>query len=271
MTLIDEREEIGIFGLGFLGKELAKLTSWKEGSWGSWHSSPVDSCSLEQFHFDWQDQSSWKGIPKRPVVMILTIPAPTLDLDMLSIQIRHWKDWMHENRPMLQRLILISTTGVYPKQEGIWKENSIFKPDSDSGKRRMLVEQELLEGFQLQVIRPGGIYGPGRNLLERLKSNKSIPDTGTPTHRIHVHDLARITEYCIRNPEIKLVNAVDDEPCPSQDVVLWLLENHPEAKKLKWEPSALNPKPILQRKISKARLEEFGIGLEYPSFREGML
>ena len=102
MTLSNEREAIGILGLGFLGKELAKLTSWKEGSWGSWHSSPVDSCSFEQFHFDWQDRSSWKGIPKRQVVMILTIPTPILELNMLSSHIRHWKDWMHENRPMLE-------------------------------------------------------------------------------------------------------------------------------------------------------------------------
>ena len=37
----EKTELIGILGLGFLGKELAALASWKEGSWGSWHSSPI--------------------------------------------------------------------------------------------------------------------------------------------------------------------------------------------------------------------------------------
>ena len=262
---------IGILGLGFLGKELAGLTAWKEGSWGSWHSSPVTSCSLDQFHFDWQDSSSWSGIPKLPVVMVLTIPPPALELEVIAEQLRQWKEWMQEKRPMLQRLILISTTGVYPKQEGIWSEDSNFDPDSDSGKRRLLVEQELSEGFQLQVIRPGGIYGPGRNLLERLKSGKSIPDTGTPTHRIHVHDLARITENCILHPHAKLINAVDDEPCPSRDVVQWLLEYHPEARGIHPVFPPQTEKPLLQRRISKHRLEALGISLEYPTFREGML
>ena len=50
----EKTELIGILGLGFLGKALAALTSWEEGSWGSWHSSPIPSCPLEQFHFDWE-------------------------------------------------------------------------------------------------------------------------------------------------------------------------------------------------------------------------
>ena len=62
-TMNEKTELIGILGLGFLGKELAALTSWEEGSWGSWHSSPISSCPLEQFHFDWEGVSSWSGIP----------------------------------------------------------------------------------------------------------------------------------------------------------------------------------------------------------------
>ena len=267
----EKTELIGILGLGFLGKALAALRFWEEGSWGSWHSSPISSCPLEQFHFDWEGVSSWSGIPEKSAVMILTIPPPKVELERLKDHLGEWKEWMQKNRPMLRRLVLISTTGVYPKKAGTWSEDAQFEPDSESGIRRLLVEQELSEGFQLQVIRPGGIYGPGRNLLERLKNGKSIPETGTPTHRIHVHDLARITRHCIQNPHIQLINAVDDEPCPSREVVQWLLENHPEAKTLKMDYPPKPEKPLLQRRISKSRLEGLGIGLEYPSFREGML
>ncbi len=267
----EKTELIGILGLGFLGKALAALRSWEEGSWGSWHSSPIPSCPLEQFHFDWEGVSSWSGIPEKSAVMILTIPPPKVELERLKDHLGEWKEWMQKNRPMLRRLVLISTTGVYPKKAGTWSEDAQFEPDSESGIRRLLVEQELAEGFQLQVIRPGGIYGPGRNLLERLKNGKSIPETGTPTHRIHVHDLARITRHCIQNPNIQLINAVDDEACPSREVVQWLLENHPEAKTLKMDFPPKPEKPLLQRRISKSRLEGLGIGLEYPSFREGML
>ena len=45
----EKTELIGILGLGFLGKELAALTSWEEGSWGSWYSSPVPSCPWSSF------------------------------------------------------------------------------------------------------------------------------------------------------------------------------------------------------------------------------
>ena len=79
----EKTELIGILGLGFLGKELAALTSWEEGSWGSWHSSPIPLCPLEQFHFDWEEVSSWSRIPEKSAVMIL------IDLFGFSISICH--------------------------------------------------------------------------------------------------------------------------------------------------------------------------------------
>ena len=109
----EKTELIGILGLGFLGKALAALTSWEEGSWGSWHSSPISSCPLEQFHFDWEGVSSWSEIPEKSAVMILTIPPPKMELERLKDHLGEWKEWMQKNRPMLRRLVLISTCLLY--------------------------------------------------------------------------------------------------------------------------------------------------------------
>ena len=70
---------------------------------------------------------------------------------------------------------------------------------------------------------------------------------------------------------MKLINAVDDEPRPSRNVVQWLLEYHPEARGMHPGLPPQAEKPLLQRRISKRRLEALGISLEYPTFREGML
>ncbi|MEE3121925.1 MAG: hypothetical protein VX399_04965 [SAR324 cluster bacterium] len=267
-----EKPAVGILGMGYFGRVLASMEEWHEDSWGSWHSVPMPASGLRQFRFSWENPDDWKQIPSGEVVLVLAIPPPPLETDSLEGFLSDWSLWMKCERPLIRRLVYISTTGVYPKKAGVWSEDSVFESETESGLRRMLTERVLSRHFELQVVRPGGIYGPSRNLLERLKAGRRIPDTGAPTHRIHVRDLVRIVSHCIRNPELILINAVDHHPCPSREVVLWLLDHHPDAKGLNWsEPESPRKELPVPRYISNRCLRDLGIGLEYPSFKEGML
>ena len=81
--MTSEKQTVGILGLGFLGKLLAGIQNWKDGSWGSWHSSPVDLTGLHQFRYNWQDPADWPLIPSGPVVLVLTIPPPRIELERI--------------------------------------------------------------------------------------------------------------------------------------------------------------------------------------------
>ncbi len=262
---------IGILGLGFLGKTLAQLCEWPEGSWGTWfrHSERVPG--LKSIHYDWQNREHWPRIPEHEAVLVLAIPPffrePKKELERLRI----WAAWLRQRRPTLRRLIYLSTTGVYPKQEGLWSEDSLIEPDTESGRLRLQTERELAQEFQLQVIRPGGIYGLNRDLITRLRSGKSIPDSGMPTHRIHVRDLAEIVCFCIKHPEVRCLNAVDDDPAPSPVVAHWLLDKYPGlAAEIPNKSRNCDSRVKTRRIISNLKLKELGIRLEYPTFREGM-
>ena len=265
---------IGILGLGFLGQGLAREFSAVPESWATWRRNPPPEPALPVFPFDWNKENSWSALPETAVTLVLTIP-PQLDSPETEAKRLHfWGKWMERNRPELKRLIYISSTGVYPKRNGLWREESEFDAYTNSGKLRLVTEKILLQYFNLHVVRPGGIYGAGRGIDVRLKSGKPIPASNAPVHRIHVEDLTRIIRHLVEHPEsAHCVNVVDLEAKPSWEVAQWLVENRDG-----FSPqmlSALDDSPSLgqapaERFISNQCMLDLGITLNFPTFREGM-
>ena len=263
---------VGILGLGFLGKILSRELASFEKSWGTWHKTPPPETTLRLFHFNWADENCWDSLPETSATLVLTIPPLLKNPEAETERLHLWGKWMRQNRPQLKRLIYISTTGVYPKCNGIWSEDSEFEADTLSGQLRLLTEKILSQYFQLQVIRPGGIYGFGRGIDIRLKLGKQIPLSSTPVHRIHVHDLARITLHLLENPFCTAcVNAVDLEAKPSWEVAHWLIENRVDLTKEMFQENTNELSGSPQRIISNKHLLELDIPLRYPTFRQGMM
>ena len=248
---------VGILGLGFLGKILAHEFSAVPESWGTWHKTQLKETPLSVFLFDWANENNWSALPKTPVTLVLTIPPLLKNSEMEAERLHLWGKWMNDNRSELKRMIYVSTTGVYPKCNGIWSEDSDFEADTNSGKLRLLTENILSKYFSLQVVRPGGIYGYERGIDVRLKSGKPIPVSNTPVHRIHVKDLATIICHLVDNPDASsCVNAVDLEARPSWEVASWLVENRDDLTE-KMLPDASDCLPgTPQRIISNQRLLE---------------
>ena len=266
---------IGILGLGFLGKILASDFADIHKSWGTWNKNPPPESALKVLQFDWSSETSWTALPKVPETLVLTIPPLLNDPEAEKVRLNQWGEWMNKNRPNIKRMIYISSTGVYPKRNGLWHEDSEFEPDTNSGKLRLITEKTLGSFFKLHVVRPGGIYGNGRGIDVRLKSGKHIPVSGTPVHRIHVNDLAAIVFHLMKNPEAaQCVNAVDFDPKPSWRVAHWLVQNREDLSEdmLQDIPDSSASVPgNAERLISNQCLIELGITLSYPTFREGMV
>ncbi len=266
---------IGILGLGFLGKILASDFVDTQESWGTWNKNPPPKSTLKVFPFDWSSKKSWTGVPEFPETLVLTIPPLLNDPQAERVRLTQWCEWMKKNRTNIKRIIYISSTGVYPKRNGLWHEESEFEPDTNSGKLRLITEKILGRFFNLHVVRPGGIYGNGRGIDVRLKYRKHILVSGTPVHRIHVKDLARIVLHLLINPEsVRCVNAVDFDPKPSWKVAFWLVQNREDLNEkmlqdLK-DTSACVPGNA-KRFVSNQCLIDLGINLSFPTFREGMI
>lgn len=105
--------------------------------------------------------------------------------------------------PAPQRVVYLSTTGVYGDRAGRRvDETAALAPSTDRAKRRAAAEI-LLQAWcgehdvELVILRVPGIYGPGRLGVERLQNGEPLiaeSDAG-PGNRIHVDDLA---SCCLR-------------------------------------------------------------------------
>ena len=123
---------MGILGLGHLGNLLRLESSNVPDSWGTWHKKQPNKIILPTFQFDWGKKESWHKIPEKEVILVLTIPPLKKSLEGEATRLHLWCEWMQNNRSQLKRIIYISTTGVYPKRNGIWMENSKFESDTNS-------------------------------------------------------------------------------------------------------------------------------------------
>jgi nucleoside-diphosphate-sugar epimerase len=96
-----------------------------------------------------------------------------------------------------QRLVYLSTTGVYGNQAGAMvDEDTPPAPRTERAIRRLQAETKVCEWAESRstswcVLRVAGIYGPGRLPLDRLR--RAVPaialHEATPSNRIHITDL----------------------------------------------------------------------------------
>lgn len=120
-----------------------------------------------------------------------------------------------------QRIVLISTTGVYGDCHGAWvDETSPVKPQAARAKRRVdaeLAVQAWAQTYQREavILRVPGIYALDRLPLERIKRGEPILHAAEApwTNRIHADDLAMICLTAMQKaPAGALYNATDGQP-----------------------------------------------------------
>ncbi|MGO8740230.1 SDR family oxidoreductase [Rhodoblastus sp.] len=188
--------------------------------------------------------------------------------------------------PKLKKIVYLSTIGVYGDHGGEWiDETAQPKPSNLRSRQRLAAEADWLalaraSGKEVFVLRLSGIYGPGRNVLVKLRDGtaKRLIKPGQVFNRIHVEDIAQAIDACFtgRAPG-GIYNVTDDEPAPPQDVVTYaaeLLGVEPPPEK-PFEETPLTP---MQRsfygenkRVSNRRMKALlDLDLAFPTYREGI-
>jgi nucleoside-diphosphate-sugar epimerase len=191
--------------------------------------------------------------------------------------------------PKLHWIGYLSTIGVYGDLQGAWAdEDTPAEPDTRRGVARIEAEAAWTafcreRGLPLDIFRLSGIYGPGRNPLDRIRRGEArrIIKPGQVFNRIHVDDIAQTVAAAVfqerQEPGMRLFNLADGEPAPPQDVIQYAadLAGAPPPPEIPFESAELSPmarsfyagnKRIRNDKIKR----ELGIALKYPTYREGL-
>lgn len=183
----------------------------------------------------------------------------------------------------------VSTTGVYGDRGGGWvDETTPPAPTQPRSRRRLAAEEQwraaLAGRAALDIARAGGIYGPGRSVLDELREGtaRRVVKPGHAFSRIHRDDIAVALCAAMEQhlpPAARILHLVDDETAESAAVV------EGAAAML-----GVAPPPALPFAEAKARMSEMalsfwsenrrvgnaatkaalGISWLYPSWREGL-
>jgi len=106
---------------------------------------------------------------------------------------------LHALHPPLQRIVYLSTTGVYGDQQGRLTDEATPPAPSNARARRRLTDEKTLLNYdnehdcEIVILRVPGIYGPGRLGIDRIQSGTTFIDEADayPGNRIHVDDLVQ--------------------------------------------------------------------------------
>ena len=186
------------------------------------------------------------------------------------------------------RLVLISTTGVYGDCHGEWiDESTPINPQADRAHRRANAEQQVNQFCQhlkipLVILRVAGIYGPGSLPLERIKSGQPIVNQqDSPfTNRIHADDLVTVCETALLNANITgIYNVSDGHPGTMYEYFSGVAEALnlpvPPAISLQQARTQLSDGMLSymdeSRRINNTKLlNDFGISLRYPDLQSAL-
>ena len=186
------------------------------------------------------------------------------------------------------RIVYISTSGVYGDHAGaLVDESTPPAPQSDRSRRRLDAEDQLrawceLHGMPLVILRVGGIYGPGRLPVERIRAATPVlrEELAPTTNRIHSEDLADICMAAGRPGAPDGVFNVADEHAGNMTEYFYAVADAlglPRPPAVDWnEAKNVLSKVILSylnesRRLDTCRLREvLGVSLRYPDLGAGL-
>ncbi len=173
--------------------------------------------------------------------------------------------------PGLRRFLFTSSTGVYAQKNGEWvDEDSPAEPETYSGRRLLEGERVVLGGpYPATVLRPAGIYGPGRTRSVD-RALEAPPPEAPPvyTNRIHRDDCAGALRHLALLPKPgPLYLGVDHEPAEKRAVAEWLAARL--GVPVREQTSSGSARRRTNKRCSNARLVSTGYEFRYPTFREG--
>jgi nucleoside-diphosphate-sugar epimerase len=259
------KKEVSILGCGWLGKalgiELIKQGWIVKGSTTSINKmNDLKESGIIPFLVDLDTDSG--------------LPADFFS-DQLLISIppgrnRNYQDYpsrigfiLNASSDLVKRVILISSTAVYPKRNGVWKETNPFIPDSESSKAMLDGESMLLssQAVSSTVIRFSGLIDMDRNPATFSRKSEKPLVGNEPVNMIHRTDCVHILKKLLEQTDCSGVyNACADKHPMREEFYRAAFHKMPAET-----PEMIQSKSPLLRTINGDKLKaELGFQYQFP-------
>ncbi len=212
-------KQISILGCGWLGLPLAKSLINKgfsvNGSSTSENKLPIlENSRISPFQIMINENEivgNIEGFLENSEILIIDIP-PKLRGNSTENFVAKIKTILpYIEQSTIEKVIFISSTSVYADDNSVVTENTIPKPETESGKQLLETEQLLLSNacFQTTIVRFGGLIGEDRNPIQMLSGKKDILNPEAPINLIHQIDCIGIIIKIIETESFnEIFNAV---------------------------------------------------------------
>ena len=137
-----------------------------------------------RIRFTLEDLTQWSNLPDRADI-IWCVPAQPIEL------VKQFAEYIG---PRVRRLVLLGSTSAYDAAHAStdypppWMDETA---SIDLTRPRVQGEELLRREYGAIVLRVAGIYGPGRNPLDWIRTGRVVPSRKY-VNLIHVEDLAAI-------------------------------------------------------------------------------
>lgn len=99
----------------------------------------------------------------------------------------------------VKKVVFVSSTSVYADENQVVTEETLPKPETESGKQLLISENLLLNNsnFQTTILRFGGLIGEDRHPVKFLSGRNNIENPDAPINLIHQSDCIEIIHKII--------------------------------------------------------------------------
>lgn len=204
--------KIGIIGLGWYGTALAEALCAKHEICGT--KSTIEGVKAYA-HFPFKayflDLNQEPDYPRlQPVfdvdVLVVNVPPPRNAEDGEALYLHQMQKIAEGIRKYnrIQKLIFVSSTGVFGESQTKADENTSPDPSREAGKILVAGEWFFISNFgnRTHIIRPGGLVGKERHPAKYLAGRTAIPGRNEGVNLVHLDDLVELTRILIES-EIK--------------------------------------------------------------------
>lgn len=278
------RESIGLLGYGYTARYFAKLLNKARFNvFGTKRNLSIGNQSNNEINLLEFTHKNVLTILEQCSSFLISIAPDPNGIDPFLVE---FKKTLLEHRSTIKWIGYLSSTGVYGNYEGRWvDEQSVSNHVNERNSNRLHVEQQWLALFReynipVHVFRLASIYGPNRNVIEKILAGKdySIVKKGEYFSRVHVDDIAALLYQSLQHPTPgEIFNVCDDYPAPSDEVDRYAASilQMGELKLVDYKEAQLSPMARSfydnNRRVSNQKIKkQLSYQFQYPCYKLGL-
>lgn len=268
---------VTIIGCGYVGTEVARLWQQQQLTVAVTTTTPAKIPQLTEIAdrallVQGNDAVALQALLQDQQVVLLSIGARDRSLyEAVYLATAKTLAAVLKHNTSVQHVIYTGSYAVYGDHQGAWvTEESPIAPANQNGEILAETERVLLEAatdrLKVCILRLGGIYGPGRELIRifgRIAGTTRPGDGSDASNWIHLEDIAGAIEFARLHQLQGIYNLVQDERLTTGELFDRIFTQH-SLPSVTWDPTQPSNRPY-NAWVSNQKLKAAGFQLKHPS------